>query len=145
MASDGTLELVQALRTLLDTDSVISNAGVFQNRAPREDALPYLIVIVTANKAHHNLKVTGWREFVVTLKSCAVEAGGKEGIEIAGDLAARAYNLMTKAGLNAALAGLGWTAMEPLEVSALPPYDDTILETQRWCMGNLFHIRIQPA
>lgn len=150
MAGDGTLQLIEAVRAVLIEDADLSSAGVFFQRAPREDALPYVLIGIQANTDHKTFAGSAFRHFVVSVKACASEANGRGAIDIAGELQARFMALLSEfengqtpsQRLNEYLNPLGWRALTPLEVAAIAPYSDNIGDVERWHIGNTFHLRI---
>lgn len=152
MASTGLLDLLQAARQTLIENDVLSDAGVFFGRAPREDDLPYLIYTVIPHPAYKSFDPGRDHMRVLTIQTrvCAAAQGGTEAPEIAQPLMDAAYECFTQdvasttpqARLNAHLEPLGWTAGVPLEEMEIAPYADYLGDLERWNFVNRYSFRI---
>lgn len=151
--ADGTglMELVEAVRQVQADELLLSEAGVFWGRAPREDALPYGLLGQLAGVPMRRLGSDRIRRIRLSMKWCGAEASGRSGIEIASQLSSLNYDLwmhpmdgqMPQDRLNAKLEPLGWHALIPLEVSDIPAYADYVGELERWNIGHNFDFRIE--
>ncbi len=146
----GQLEILQAVRAYQKTDTVLKAHPIVMGRIPRADALPAIVNRIMSGVGTKGLGTTArdkFRTYRIEMKVVAVEGGGKEALENAQPLLDANYALFTsgsvKAGLNAYLAGLGWTALTPLEVADIPAYPDYIDDIERWHIGHLFDLRLQ--
>lgn len=155
MASSGKDELLSAVRTLLITDTGISSAGCFQLKAPRQDALPYVLLSATfVNQARVLSGKDAFRLYRLQVKVCAKDSGGQSAAKIAKPLKDAAYSLLTREDedgkpqdkLNAILDDKGFRALFPLEGGEIDEYVDTVAaseELERWNSGNWYHLRIE--
>jgi hypothetical protein len=155
--SDGGLELISAIRSVLSADADLDEVPMALGSAPQGLPLPHITLGIQSNVPTLKLsRGAAYRTVTVSMKVSAVESGGYEALEIAKPLRDRADDLLSKivddtkpeARINAELAVDGWRIMIPLETGSIPPYKDYVgpdKDVERWHIGHLYTYRIQEV
>lgn len=151
MASNGQAEVLEAVRALLITNTALSNAGVYAHQAPRQDAMPYVLLSFKPMPLTRTFAGTAFWHRSLQVKVCAKQGAGSSALATAKPLQDAAYTLLTvtdgggspKAKLNALLVPLGFRSLEVLEGIELEPYADQVNDLERWHFGNYFDLRVE--
>lgn len=149
MPSTETGALIPALREVLAGNALLSAAGVFLGKAPREDALPYVLFSIAPRGATQMLLGKSGQWMRVLVKACTTSEGLLEGDELLGEVQAllrEGWDGQTAQALLNAQLGPGWEVDRPIEVAPIQLYSDTLVgEVERWHNGLQFDLFLKQV